>query len=187
MAAAKLPLVITIPILLLRKSQMKLKERLAIWFFLSLSVAMVMASITRYAGYKLRADSIDATWLICWVYLEASIAIIMASAATFRTLFARVGPDPRGIKERHKVHNLYLMRKRLLRKTDWEATDREGLPKIPSATLSGMDAFIYNIGRSRDVTSLMRSQDTYPMNEEQSHLLSYEIGQNNIESIARGQ
>lgn len=159
MTAAKLPLVITIPILILRKSQMKIKQKLAIGIFLSLSVAMVMASITRYAGYQLRADSIDATWLICWIYLEASIAIIMASAAAFRTLFARGDPDPRGIKERHKVHNLYLIRKRLLPKRDWEATNREDLPKIPSATLSGMDAFIYNIGRSRDITTLIRPQD----------------------------
>lgn len=146
-----------------------------------------MASITRYAGYQLRVDSIDATWLICWVYLEASIAVIMASAVAFRNLFARGGgPDSRGIKERHKVHNLYLIRKRLLRKTDWEARDREGLPKIPSATLSGMDAFIYNIGRSRDMTTIIRPQDSYSMNEEQSHFSSHEIGQDNIERIARG-
>lgn len=91
---------------------------------------MVMASLTRYAGYHLQKYSIDATWLICWIYLEASIAIVMASIATFRTLFTRGGLDPRGIKERHKFRNPYPIRKRLLRKTDWEATDREHLPKI---------------------------------------------------------
>lgn len=180
MATAKLPSVITIPILILRKSQIKLKQKLAIGVFLSLSVVMVMASITRYAGYQLRVDSIDATWLICWIYLEASIAIIMASAAAFRTLFVREGPDPRGIKKRQKVHNRYLIRKRLLRKKDWEVTDREDLPKIPSATLTGMDAFIYNIGRSGDMTTQIRPQDTSSMNEEQSQLPSHEIGQSNI-------
>lgn len=151
---------------------MKLKQKLAIAVFLSLSVVMVMASITRYAGYQLRVDSIDATWLICWVYLEACIAIIMASTAAFRTLLVRGGggpADPRRIKERQKVHNLYLIRKRLvLREAEWEVRDREDLPKIPSATLTGMDSFIYNIGRSEDMaTTLMRPQDTYSMNEGQ--------------------
>lgn len=149
---------------------MKLKQKLAVAVFLSLSVVMVMASITRYAGYKLRVDSIDATWLICWVYLEACIAIIMASTAAFRTLLVRGdrGPaDSRRIKERHKVHNSYLICKRLLRKTDWEVRDREDLPKIPSATLTGMDSFIYNIGRSDDdMATLVRPQDTYSVNEE---------------------
>lgn len=145
---------------------MKLKKKLAVTVFLSLSVVMVMASITRYAGYQLRVDSIDATWLICWVYLEACIAIIMASTAAFRTLLVRGGPDPGGIKERHKVHNLYLIRKRLLRKPDWEVMDREDLPRIPSATLTGMNSFIYNLGRSRDMTTLIHTQDTYSMNEQ---------------------
>lgn len=154
MAAAKLPSVIIIPILILRNSQIKLKQKLVIGVFLSLSVVMVMAGITRYAGYHLRVHSVDATWLIYWVYLEASIAIIMASIAAFRTLFARGGPDPHGIKKRHKVRNLYLIRKRLIRKTDWEAMDREHLPKIPSATLTGMNTFIYNIGRSGETTTL---------------------------------
>lgn len=159
MAATKISSVIIIPILILRKSQLKLKQKLGIGVFLSLSVVMVMASITRYAGYQLRVHSVDATWLICWVYLEASIAIIMASTAAFRTLFARGGSEPNGIKERHKVHNLYLIHKRLIRKTDWEATDREHLPKIPSATLTGMDAFIYNIGRSGETTTLNKASE----------------------------
>lgn len=182
----KLPSVISIPILILRKSQMKLKQKLAVGVSLSLSVVMVMASITRYAGYKLRVDSVDATWLICWVYLEASIAIIMASTTAFRTLFARRGQDPRGIEEGHKLHKLYQIRKRLLRKTDWEVTDREDLPKIPSATLTGMDAIIYNIGRSGNMTTPIHPPDTYSMNEEQSQLSSHEIGQSSIKSIARG-
>lgn len=164
---------------------MKLKQKLAIGVFLSLSVVIVMTSITRYAGYEHRIDSIDATWLICWVYLEASIAIIMASTAAFRTLFARGDPDTRGIKERHKVRKLYLFRKRLLRKTDWQVTDREDLPKIPSATLTGMDTFIYNSGRSGDITTIIRPLDSYSMNEEQGQLSSHEIGQSS-KSIARG-
>lgn len=166
MKIAKLPSVITIPILILRKSQMKLKQKLAVAVFLSLSVVMVMASITRYAGYQLHDDSIDATRIICWVYLEACIAIIMASTTAFRTLLVRGGPDPGGIKERHKVHNLYLIRKHLSRRTtDWEIRDREDLPRIPSATLTGMDSFIYSLGRSGDMTTLIRPQDTYSMNE----------------------
>lgn len=163
MAAAKLPSVVTIPILILRKSQMKLEQKLGIGIFLSLSVVMVAANTTRYSGYHLRGDSIDATWLICWIYLEASVAIIMASITAFRTLFAR--GSPRRIKERQKAHILYPIRKRLLRNTDWDATDREHLPKIPSATLTGINTFIYNNGRSGKTNTPVR-QDTYSMNEE---------------------
>lgn len=183
MATAKLPPVITIPILILRKSQMELKQKLGIGVFLSLSVVMVLASTTRYAGYHLRAHSVDATWLIFWVFLEASIAIIVASVTAFRTLFARRGSDPRGIKERPKVRNLYPIRKCLLRKTDWEATDRD-LPKIPSATLTGINTFIYNSGRSGETTTAIRPQDNYSMDEEQSQLSSHEIGQHNTDRIA---
>ena len=186
MAAAYLPSVITFPISILRKSQMKLKQKLAVAVFLSLSLVTIMASITRYAGYQVRVDSIDATWMICLVYLKASIPIIMASTAAFRTLLTRGGPDPGEIKKRHKLHNLYLIRKRFLRTTDWEVRDREHLPKIPSATLTGMDSFIYNIGRSGDMTTLIRLQDTCSMNEEQSQESSPGISQNSIKSIARG-
>ena len=185
MATAKLPPVITIPILILRKSQMELKQKLGIGVFLSLSVVMILASTTRYAGYHLRADSVDATWLIFWVYLEASIAIIVASTTAFRTLFARGGSDPRGIKKRPKVHNLNAIRKRLSRKTDWEATDRD-LPKIPSPTLTGMNTFIYNNGRSGETATAIRPQDNYSMDEEKSQLSSHEIGQHDVERIARG-
>lgn len=185
MAAAKLPLVVTIPILILRKSQMELKQKLGIGVFLSLSVVMVLANTTRYSGYHLRVNSIDATWLICWIYLESSIAIIMASITAFRTLFARGGSDPHGIKERHKVRIPYPIRNRKLRKTDWEATDREYLPKIPSATLTGINTFIYNQGRSGGTSTPIRPQDIYSMDDERSQLSSHEIGQYNIERIAR--
>lgn len=185
MATAKLPPVITIPILVLRKSQMELKQKLGIGVFLTLSVVMVLASTTRYAGYHLRAHSIDAIWLIFWIFLEASIAIIVASITAFRTFFARRGSDPRGIKKRPKVRNLYPIRKRLLRKTDWEATDGD-LPKIPSATLTGINTFIYNSGRSGETTTAIQPQDNYSMDEEQSQLSSHEIGQHDTERIARG-
>lgn len=165
---------------------MKLKQKLAIGVFLSLSLVMVMAGIIRQAGYQLHADSTDSSWLICWLYVEASIAIIMASTAACRTLFARGGPDPCGIKARHKAHNVYLIRKRLLRKTNWEVTDREDLPKIPSAALTGIEAIIYNIGRSGHMTTLIRPQDTYSMNEEESQLSSHKTSENTIKSITRG-
>lgn len=166
---------------------MELKQKIGIGVFLSLSMVMVLAGTTRYSGYHLRVNSVDATWLICWIYLEASIAIIMASITAFRTLFARGGSDPRAINERHKVPILYPIRKRFLRKTDWEATDREHLPKIPSATLTGINTFIYNNGRSDGTTTPMRPQEIYSVYEEESQLSSHhEFGQIHIERITRG-
>lgn len=113
---------------------MKLEKKLGIGVFLSLSVVIVVISIIRYTGYHLRAHLFDVIWLVFLIYLEASIAMIMASFVVFRTLFARRGLEPNEIKKRHKVRNLYLIHKFFPRKTDWEATDQEHLPKIPSET-----------------------------------------------------
>lgn len=184
MATAKLPLVITIPILILRKSQMELKQKFGIGISLSLSVVMILASTTRYIGYYFRPVRLDTTWIIFWIYLEASIAIIVASITAFRTLFARRGLDPNGIKKIPKVRNLDPICKSP-RETDWEATDRD-LPKIPSATLTGMSTFIYNNGLSGETTTAMRPQDNCCMDEEQRQLSCHEIRQHNIERIARG-
>lgn len=87
--------VVTVPILILNKSQMKLSEKLGVGVFLCLSVVMAVIAIIRISAYRIggRSGSLDVTWVILWLYLQASIAIVMACLPAFRFLFTRSALD----------------------------------------------------------------------------------------------
>lgn len=141
------PLVVSIPVLVLNKTQMGLSRKLWLGLFLCLSVIMALIALVRIGGYSIQGK-VDTTWQVFWQYIEACIAIIMGSATAFRTLF--VGENSRKTSEKKLPFSI---RQRLMRKTppndDWEDTNGRHLPSVPSATLSGLRNFIHRHGRTR--------------------------------------
>lgn len=149
-------LVVSIPIIILRKTQMKTSQKVSLGVFLCLSCVMAVAALTRAAGYRVHGV-IDFTWEIFWQWMECGIAVIMGSAAAFRTLFVQ---DQ--IKEKNKGPS-YSMRQRLMQrwKRSYELSLEDGeqnLPQIPSATLSGLRTFLRRNNRSAGATTFMRSE-----------------------------
>jgi hypothetical protein len=84
--------VIMIPLLLLRLSQMKFWQKARIASFLCLSVIMIILTITRLAGGLHRSVRGEREFSIVWTHLllnvESSVAILMACLVAFRTIFA---------------------------------------------------------------------------------------------------
>lgn len=141
------PLVVSIPVLILKKTQMGLSRKLGLGAFLCLSVTMALIALVRFGGYRIQG-TFDPVWQVFWQYVEACVAIIMGSATAFRTLFA--GENSR--KEPRKKSS-YFIRQRLKGKfplkEDWKDTSRRHLPTVPSPTLLGLRSFIHRHGRSR--------------------------------------
>lgn len=125
---------------------------------------MVLITLVRMSVYRRHGNQIDVTWHVCWLYLEACVATMMASITAFRTLFVHSGSKQREINAQHQAA-MYSWRERVLRKIrssrsdSWEDTGRENLPKIPSATLTGIKSFIHYNGRSRMATTIMGDED----------------------------
>lgn len=145
--------VVSIPIILLRKTQMRLSQKVSLGGFLCLSLVMVCIAFVRAAGFRI-GKAEDITWDLYWIYMEACIACIMASVTAMRTVFSEGGSkrskpryDPSNtIKER--------MMRKIRAKTPWVEVEGQELPNIPSATLTGMRTYIGgNDGKSMTETS----------------------------------
>ncbi|PSN61404.1 hypothetical protein BS50DRAFT_578420 [Corynespora cassiicola Philippines] len=154
-------MIVSIPILALRKTTMILRQKLAIGIFLCLSVVMIILAIIRslsLPGPVSRAR--DVPWTILWVYLESAVAVIMVSLTAFRTLFTLRREERRQREERLKWSpNTWKDVAMPWRKEAWtssiESDTEQGLPEIPNATLTGMRTAIW--GGKDDAT---RPEDT---------------------------
>lgn len=154
---ADLRLVVSIPIFILHRSRIQLRQKLAVGTFLCLSIVMVAISITRSA--KIQGPPgvpEDVTWMLFWVYSESAIAILMVSLTAFRTVF-NLKKEEESRKERLKKPPTYRQYENYERKQekDVEAATMQGLPEIPSATLQGVDAFIRWNGRLESDTKIL--------------------------------
>lgn len=90
---------------------------------------------------------------------------MMASITAFRTLFVHGGSKQREIKAQNQAA-MYSWREKVLRKIksgrsdSWQDLSRgESLPKIPSATLTGIKSFINYNGRTRNATTMMGDEE----------------------------
>lgn len=92
-------LVISIPILLLYRVRISLRQKLSLIGLLSLSIVMIAFAIIRVAAADTINGDIDSIWVVFWFQVETSVAVIMVSVSAFRALFiahtaTRHGPSP---------------------------------------------------------------------------------------------
>lgn len=82
--------VVSFPVLILRKSMMDKRQKMWIRIFLSLSVIMILIAIIRVLGAIRKGEKeLDVTWNIFWQQMEACAAIMAASATVIRTVFIK--------------------------------------------------------------------------------------------------
>ncbi|KAF4637494.1 hypothetical protein G7Y89_g601 [Cudoniella acicularis] len=137
-------LIASIPILILKKSQMKLSQKMSLALFLCLSIVMALFALARCAGIKDGSD-IDYMWEMYWQYMEGCIACIMASITPFRTLFtsllSRSSREKAGPPSNTFIEHI-LKRRKKANSQDWiEMNDQQSLPRPPGALLSGLRTF----------------------------------------------
>ena len=80
------PEVVSIPIILLRKSQLRVSQKLGLCVFLCLSVVMAVLAGIRASGFQFE-KGYDVIWDLWWKYIEACVGCCMVSVSAFRSLF----------------------------------------------------------------------------------------------------
>ena len=148
-------IVVSIPIIVLRKSQMKAAQKVSLGVFLCLSCVMAVTSIIRAGGLSLNGI-LDITWEIYWIWAEGCVAVIMGSAVAFRALFIQEHnriPDER--KPGHSMRQRFLHKWKRSHESTMEDGEAAGLPQIPAATLTGLKSFIRRHNRSAVATTVL--------------------------------
>jgi hypothetical protein len=77
-------MVISIPILVLRQSQLKTLTKIGLCTFLCLSTVMIICAILRASMIHYRG-AIDGPWQTFWLHAEACIAVTMASITVYKS------------------------------------------------------------------------------------------------------
>ena len=121
--------------------RISLRQKISLAFSLCLSGAMVLVTIVRVAGMKLRGSgSIDIVWLAFWQQQECSIAVLMLSVSAFRSFF--VPSSVRSPAPRHQGYSPSERRRRFLHRRPhpdlYDTHETNGLPQIPGATLTSL-------------------------------------------------
>lgn len=164
--------VVSIPIIILGRTQLRTSQKVSLGALLCLSVVMIAIACARFSGLR----NIATVWIYLWHYIDACVACIMASLLTFRTLFVsgrtRVfkqqelkGQLP-SIKQQELKGRLPSIKQRVLHNMKilnmaaWEMVEdeMEELPEVPSATPSGLRNFISRYHRSPGSTTAMNSE-----------------------------
>lgn len=144
--------------MVLRQSQMRLRQKVAVGSFLCLSLVMIAMALVRVSKMP-GVTAIDTPYEIFWQYMEASVAILMASLTAFRTMF--VLQKEKKMREERMKRPSYSWRNWGHRKKSNDV--EEGLPEVPRATITGIRNFIrgYNktaTNKSKDLSDAGSSQ-----------------------------
>lgn len=141
---------------------MKLNQKFGLGIFLCLSIFMIITAIIRISAISTLAhafgvtiEALDPTWRGFWQQVEACIAVLMVSFTAFRSIF--IAESSRNRNKGAKAW--YASRQRILnlqRKIASEEQGNNGLPSIPSPTLTGLRTFIH---RGAKMTTLKSDVD----------------------------
>lgn len=160
------PSVISIPILVLQRAKVELRQKMTVAVFLCLSSVMIMVAIVRVTTMHTPAGVWDYTWTNLWLYVEAGTAIVMVSLTAFRTQFT-LRKEERQRQERMKqppTYRGYVKSRSWLRRRTDEEEETTGLPAIPGATMTGLMSFMK--GDKTRVTTLDTTLHGEPLEEE---------------------
>ncbi|KAI9720462.1 MAG: hypothetical protein M1812_002968 [Candelaria pacifica] len=137
-------LIVAISLHILWTVRISPSQKFVLGIFLSLNLIMAITASVRISSLRY-LGTIDEVWLFLWLQLEACVAIAMLSLTAFRSAFV---VSSRARRENHPKEAWYSSvveavkrRAKVRRIHDREESDR-GLPKIPSATMTGLRSFI---------------------------------------------
>ncbi|MCJ1479145.1 hypothetical protein MMC13_007829 [Lambiella insularis] len=177
--------VISIPIILLWNAKIKPRQKFGLLLSLCLSISMIVVALIRTTLAPQVGKDQDVPYEIFLFQLEGCIAVFMASVSAFRSLFASHGSRATR-KKPHLIwssrHQLWNRGKTKLRGGTESRTN--GLPSIPSATITGLRTFINGGVSDRPLKSAFEEvSDEYPLGvrkPEESYISS---GPSGLESV----
>lgn len=156
-------LLISIPIMLLSRVHLKLRQKIGLGLSLCLFLVMAIVPVIKITGIKLNGDVADNVWGCFWQQQECNIAVIMVSMSAFRSYF--VATSSNNSPARHEVSRLW--RFKLARKywnmDDLPKSNTHNLPQIPSATLTGMRTDIAGAGAETTEWSDRHEPSEFPL------------------------
>lgn len=153
--------IVSIPIIILGRTQLRMSQKISLEVFLCLSAAMIAIAGVRFSVLH----NSNLVWTYLWQYIEACVACIMASLQTFRTLFfsggSRVFRQQKLREQLPSIIRRISCNMKLFNVADWKRgfDEKNGLPEIPSATLSGIRTFINRYHRSPGSSTAMTSEE----------------------------
>lgn len=138
---------ISIPIIILRKSSFNLRRKVSIGIVLCLSLFMIAIGLIRGISAGVMGSD-DQVWTVFWVHVEASVSVIAVCPTAFRSLFlikntSRHTPD--NYNDRNQGHISISMLEKI-----WRRKKNPGLASTNvRATLTGMRTLIRDNGKTR--------------------------------------
>jgi hypothetical protein len=143
--------VVSIPICLLWRVNIRPSQKLGLACFLCLSIVMAVISIVRVCGLVVMTPTgvpaFDTSWQTLWQQTASSIAVCLVSLTAFRQLFISHGPKRQRSPSKFWYSSTIEKLKVHKRKAEDEGFGQ--LPTIPSATLSGVRTLIQGGQRTR--------------------------------------
>lgn len=128
-------LVVVIPLILLRRAHIELRQKITVVIFLSLSSIMIFVAVVRVSTIRTSRGVYDYTWTNLWLYIEAGIATIMVSLTAFRTQFI-LQKEERQRLERLKRPLTHIRPHK--KQAPWIESEVEELPTTPPAAMIGL-------------------------------------------------
>lgn len=143
-------IVLSIPIVVLWKASMSIKQKLCIGGFLTLNIWLIVIALVRITSFK-RGETFDYTWTMFFQIFEPHVAILAACFSAFRSLFVNHG-------QRHQPDPSFGRCRRLLGQHPSEHHHLDNFLSVPAPTLKGMQPVIRQNNRRKD--SNLSSGDT---------------------------
>ncbi|KAF6225196.1 hypothetical protein HO133_010393 [Letharia lupina] len=165
-------LVLSLPVSILWKVRISVRQKIGLAFSLCLSCVMVVVTIVRVAGMRQRGSgSVDIVWLAFWQQQECSIAVLMCSVSAFRSLFVP-SPARTPIPRQQRDSPSEKRRRFPHRRPDpdlYDTHETNGLPQIPSAKLAGIATEIRGGRQSEETASLDQRFNSHLPPSEHDH------------------
>lgn len=156
-----------VPVVLLWKAKITLRQKSFIGFFLSLSICMILIALVRVSGSRTHGNVIDVQWVMFWNDVEATVAIIMVSVTAFRQLIGLKALNARENKDR----SWYSYHRRLpfesSKKSVEEGWETGQPPSIPGATHTGVRTLIHGGRDSKSMTLTTGEDHGTPLRHDQ--------------------
>ncbi|KAL9124081.1 MAG: hypothetical protein Q9217_006554 [Psora testacea] len=169
-------MIVAIPLKLLWYVKIKPRQKLILGIFFSLNLFMAVTAGVRVSGLHI-GGSFDVVWLYVWQHAEACVAVAMISLTAFRSAFVE-SQSSRARKEGAK-RPWYSGKVDAIKRTRQQRAVHGGeiqeLPKIPSATLTGMRTMI-EAGRPIQASHHLTSSSLTPDDELEEWPLSHNQG-----------
>ena len=139
--------VLILPITIVWKIRIRPAQKLILLLCLSLTIFMIIITVVRVSGV-VHKGIFDIIWQMYWLLLGGEVGIFMAAAVAFRTFFVARSQSRDATPPEHRRFFKSATRRQF---QNWDgisldSEDKNILPSIPSAQLTGIRNFIYEQG-----------------------------------------